>query len=279
MKYAFLILNYKSYNDTINLCDEIQSESFSDYHILIVDNASPNESCERLRKYTESKNNVELLENSENAGYAKGNNKGLIYLGKYEPEYVIILNNDVHFTKSVIEHLESVYEMLPDAGVISPRQILPNGEFAQYTNLNHPTFFSDILSYTPFSRRRHKYGCNTIYKDVQKVAIVPGAFLFTRYSRFKEVGFFYNETFLFCEERFTARRFADNGYSNYLLLDCTYLHEHSKTIKANVKGSNQKQYVLEGKLKYTKEYRRFPALKCAIIRFFYSLEQWYTNLK
>ena len=279
MKYAFLILNYKSYKDTIKLCDEIYRDGYDDYMIVVVDNSSPNESRTVLSEYAQTHDNLAFIESEKNEGYAKGNNYGLHYLKSYSPDYVCILNNDVHFTRQVIEHLAEVYEALPDAGAISPRQLLPNGSYAKYTNLDHPTFLSDVLSYTPFSRRQHKYECNTIYNNVQKVAIVPGAFVFTKYSRFEEVGFFYDQTFLFCEERFTARRFAEKGYSNYLLLDCTYLHEHSKTIKANVKGNTQRKYVLDGKLKYTRTYRSFPTLKCAIINFFYKLEEWSQRLR
>lgn len=272
MKYIFLILNYNSYNDTIVLAKEIIAEQIEDYRIVIVDNDSPNGSINYLHKALDSYEQIDVISSPGNIGYARGNNYGLEYMAQYAPEYVCIINNDVHFKKETIVHLADIYKDHPEAGVISPLQVLPSGNYAKYTRLSSPTFISDVLSYTTFSRRKWEYRENCGYRNLQKVTIVPGAFLFVKYELFKSVGFFYDGTFLFCEERFTGRRLEDAGRNNYLVLDCTYLHEHSKTISSSVAAKRQRKYVLDGKLLYTKEYRSFPSIKCAILKMFFEIE-------
>ena len=76
---AVIILNYKSWEETIkeaDLCNEYLGVKFED--IVIVDNASPNESAEMLKKENRNRNYV-LIESDKNAGYAVGNNIGMRY--------------------------------------------------------------------------------------------------------------------------------------------------------------------------------------------------------
>ena len=102
MKVLFLILNYKTYQETIGLTEKLCEEGLIDKHVLIVDNASPNNSFEILRKQFDGYKNVEVIASPENGGFAKGNNFGLRYAKKYNPQYVCIINNDVLFSMATI---------------------------------------------------------------------------------------------------------------------------------------------------------------------------------
>ena len=76
-----VILNYNSYQDTINLVQELQCQSLSEnLRIIVVDNDSPNNSYEFLKELEDRFSNTVVLQTGENLGYAKGNNFGLEYL-------------------------------------------------------------------------------------------------------------------------------------------------------------------------------------------------------
>ena len=117
MKVSFLILNYKSYKDTIKVVNELldfDSTTF-DYDIVVVDNKSPNKSYEIINKEFKTISKVIVIEASYNGGYSKGNNVGLRYLQTHRPNYVCIMNNDVHFAKDIIERMIELDKRKNDA--------------------------------------------------------------------------------------------------------------------------------------------------------------------
>lgn len=278
MKVLFLILNYKTYQETVKLTDELLANGIGDNYILIVDNASSNDSYNQLQLRYEHQEGVEVILSPENGGYAKGNNFGLRYAAKYNPEYVCIINNDVHFTMETINHLCEWYEKLPNVAIIAPKQILPGGREATFRSLDVPTLQSDLSWYNPFSSKRHTYTENTEIKVVNEVGIVPGAFLFTKYSVFESLGFFDESTFLFCEERFTAKKAELAGLKNYIILTETYLHDHSTTIKKEASERKQRQMILEGRLLYHKKYSKHPVLACGLLITCYHINEIYLRV-
>ena len=161
MKVLFLILNYKTYKETIALAKNLYYAGLKDKYVLIVDNASPNESFAELTKELAGFENIEVIASDINGGYAKGNNYGLKYAKKYNPQYVCIINNDVIFDMDTIDRLCEWYERIPSVAFIAPIQILPNGKEAIFRNMDVPTIWSDLSLYNPFSRKFHYYIENT----------------------------------------------------------------------------------------------------------------------
>lgn len=282
MKVLYLILNYKTYSDTTNLVFELlKQDNNSEDSILIVDNNSPNESFQQLFNSFKNEKRVEVIATKENGGYAKGNNFGLKYAKKYNPEFVCLINNDVHFSNKTIEKLTVLYNELPNPAIISPIQLLPDNKsphFGVTQVLRMPTMLDDIKSCFFFYRKNnHEYLENVEIKNIQKVDMIPGAFLFIRYNVFEEIGFFDESTFLFGEERLLAQKIKDRGLSNYIVLDENYIHAHSTTINQESTRKQRAKYLYEGKMIYTKTYRRYPLLKCIIISFAYYLNRFLFN--
>lgn len=102
MKIVFLILNYNTYQETIECVQSIEKMLDTDeYRIVIVDNASEDDSADRLDGYIKDKQKIELIRNSENLGFAKGNNVGIRYINEtYKPEYLVVLNSDTELIQS-----------------------------------------------------------------------------------------------------------------------------------------------------------------------------------
>lgn len=269
-KIGIVILNYKTYLDTERLTQELLSQTSKDIEIMIqlVDNYSPNESYDHLCKTFFHEDRVCVIQNDSNAGFARGNNLGLRLLKNYNPDYALVLNNDVHFDLFVLNHLVDIYDELDSPGVISPLQRMPNGELTRFHNLSCHTFLRDLVVYTWILNkclRFLEYKSNTKNPIVQEVDIIPGCFMFIKYDLFEQMGFFDEETFLFCEERFLYKKIAERGRHNYLILDCSYIHEHSKTINSEFALLGQMKLLKDGHEAFTRKYRSFPNVKIAII--------------
>lgn len=111
MKYGFVILHYLVSEVTKQCVDSILTKFQEDIEVVIVDNASPNNSGALLKDYYSNYTNVEVLINNENAGFARGNNIGYKYLrenGLYD--FIIVMNNDVMIEQEdFLEKINSIY--------------------------------------------------------------------------------------------------------------------------------------------------------------------------
>lgn len=95
--FGVVILNYLNYADTIACVDSIRQQSLQPKRIVIVDNASPNESHTKLLDRFADEGDVQVLQTGKNLGYARGNNVGIAYLKRQGITNVFISNPDVTF--------------------------------------------------------------------------------------------------------------------------------------------------------------------------------------
>lgn len=131
MKLAFVILQYMASNETVECVESIRAHIGTvDYKIIIVDNASPDDSYEKIEKLYESDEDIVLIKSDINLGFAKGNNLGYRYAVKnYAPEYIIMLNNDiVLFQDAIYDRISECYEKYEFA-VMGPMILTKDGKY------------------------------------------------------------------------------------------------------------------------------------------------------
>jgi GT2 family glycosyltransferase len=269
-RIGIVILNYNTFADTIKLVEELQKQTLAnDLQIIIVDNASPNNSFEKLKPLENKYSNVVVLQTEANLGYAKGNNFGLKYLeDNIKPEYVAILNNDIILPNDCFEKLIEKYSVLENPAIIAPKQLDVNNKAFLPYQMN--SYLDDCLNLFYIFKLFHKRNAlkfidNTGLKAM-KVDMIPGSFMFASFERFKEMGYFYPNTFLFVEERFIAVKAKKLNLYNYMLLDETYIHAHSKTINTAYNQVEKYKLLYKGWLEFTKVCRPYGKLKAAILK-------------
>jgi len=269
---AVVILNYNSFPDTIKLVEVLQQQTVADdLFILVVDNASPNDSYSKLQPLEKRYPNIAVLQTATNLGYARGNNLGLQYLDEnIHPQYVAIMNNDIILQNDSLEKLIGKYSALECPAIIAPKQLDANHNEMLPYRMN--SFFDDFLNlfyiFKIFHKRNALQYVDNTGRNAMKVEMIPGSFMFTAFDRFKEMGFFYPNTFLFVEERFIAVKAKQMNLQNYILLDETYVHEHSKTISAKYNQVEQFKLLYDGWLEFTRACRSHGKLKASILQFF-----------
>ncbi|MEI8067707.1 MAG: glycosyltransferase family 2 protein [Candidatus Shapirobacteria bacterium] len=95
-KIAIVVLNWKQAKLTIDTVDSLLKISHKkfQYQILIIDNASPDDSVDQFEKKYSNNKNVSIFKTNSNLGYAGGNNFGIKKaLNKFN--YILIANNDI----------------------------------------------------------------------------------------------------------------------------------------------------------------------------------------
>ena len=96
MNIVFVILHYKTHEDTIQCVESIVDKiDTDDYKIVIVDNASNNGSNEELVQHYRMHDRITIIQNNSNLGMARGLNVGIRYaLEHLNPRFIAAINND-----------------------------------------------------------------------------------------------------------------------------------------------------------------------------------------
>lgn len=111
MKFCFVILHYKTADDTIDCIKSIRRMD-NVYPIVVVDNASNNGSIEAVESKFANDKDIHIIKNEANLGFAAGNNIGYQYARKeLHSDFIAVSNNDIVIeSQNMPEYVESYYK-------------------------------------------------------------------------------------------------------------------------------------------------------------------------
>lgn len=103
-KVGIVTVTYNSEQVIEAFMDSINGQTYRDFILYVIDNASKDDTLLRFEK-NKSLNNFVLLRNSENIGVAAGNNQGIEAAISAGCKYVLLINNDTEFEPTLITKL------------------------------------------------------------------------------------------------------------------------------------------------------------------------------
>lgn len=227
-KINIIILQYNNSVDTLDCLWSLRHVNYSQFDVVIVDNASKEEEIAKIREY--AKDNVDrfdthLIENSVNLGYAGGNNIGIEYaLNKNRADYILILNNDTVVSPEILEELVNFAEENKEYGIIGPKmnvyrrgpgedKIWFSGAEVQFLNTNV----------------KHKVNPNN---KTGETGFIPGAGIFIRKDVIEKVGYLDEDYFLYYEDMDFSIRVKQAGFKIGYVSDAVIWHKISGSVSA-----------------------------------------------
>ena len=205
-KLGVVILNYNSYQDTINCVESFCNQKFDDYKIYIVDNASKNESVKVLSEKFSERGDVEITVNDVNGGFSAGNNIGLKKAVEDGCEYVLCVNSDVLFKYGCIEKLVGVLDDDKRCAVVGPKVYCADGSVQ---NANKGILTANVLLLRKKGFRifdwfglEKKYTYRSYKYDKRLIldGMVSGCCFLIRACVLKQVDYLDENVFLYHEE-------------------------------------------------------------------------------
>ena len=142
---SVVILNWNGYQDTIECLASLSQCVNERFEIILVDNASSDGSVEIIEKwitdtvtskdekkfkivkpdsgYTDDSSFIPVYihVNSENLGFAKGNNIGIERALDHNSSYVLLLNNDTVVNHNFLSELLNFFEAHPEYSLATPQ--------------------------------------------------------------------------------------------------------------------------------------------------------------
>lgn len=113
--FCYIILHYKVLEETLACIASIKANNPASKRLIIVDNFSNNGTGEELERRFQDDEEVDVLIQTENAGFARGNNAGYRYAKeRYAPDFMVIMNNDIEIETPDFEGVvRRLYEEKP----------------------------------------------------------------------------------------------------------------------------------------------------------------------
>lgn len=117
------VLCYNSPASTVETLRSLGRQSYPDYHLLLVDNASDEGTLERVAREFPG---LDIRRLPENTGYTGGNNFALQLALAENYDCLLISNHDVEVEPRAVEYLVETAMSHPDAGVVGGVEFNPH---------------------------------------------------------------------------------------------------------------------------------------------------------
>ncbi|WP_054742710.1 glycosyltransferase family 2 protein [Cellulosilyticum ruminicola] len=197
---TIVIPNYNGNNYLKQCIDSIYTQTYNDYELIIIDNASTDGSYEWVKQY----NDINYKRLDRNYGFSRAVNEG-IKLAK--GEYVLLLNNDTKLCQNFLEEMLKVIEGNPRIFGVSSKMIqyhkksLIDDAGDEYTVIGWPYKRGDGRSINEFKKEENIFSA------------CAGAALY-RKRIFDQIGYFDEKFFAYMEDIDISYRANIYGYKN-----------------------------------------------------------------
>lgn len=219
MQLSIVVVNYNTKELVLGCIESIKKSGFDgEFEVIVVDNASTDGSAQALSKLEE----ITLIKNSKNMGFAKANNRGIkISSGKY----VLLLNSDTKLKKKTLNTLVNFAKKTQDAGVVGVKLLDVNGT-PQPSVFNFPGVLNAF-------RGKHEPYVPKTDSPTEVDAVVGAAFLLTPRAR-EKVGLLDERYFMYFEDLDYCRRVKRASLKVYYLPSAEIIHYHGASGKNEV---------------------------------------------
>ena len=231
---AIIILNYNSSLDCRKCVSFLKKQRGVDIEMVVVDNCSRADDVEQLRQLCKEQG-CTLIENHENRGYNAGNNIGLRYAVEKGYKYAMIANPDMEFPQE--DYMARVVaKMDEDLKIAVLGTSIVDAKGLQQNPLDFVSFWSEFL--WPIEMLKYKKSHKSLstvmnYTQSRYCPIVSGCCFCIRLSFAKQIGYFDENVFLYCEEPILAHQVKQMCMKEYYMSEVSAVHRHISMTKGN----------------------------------------------
>lgn len=213
-KVSIVILNWNGLNDTLECLSSIKKSDYSNYEIIVVDNASFIAEGDIIKKNFPE---ISLIKSIENLGYAGGNNKGIKFALENKAQYIWLLNNDTVIEPNTLSKLVLEGNRVSQIGLLSPIIYYYASRFRiQHcgTFIKWKTFeIEDLKNLEDMKALNEENTC------------LFGTALLIKSEVIKKIGYLNEKLFAYCEDIEYSVRALNAGYLNKMVTNAKIFHK------------------------------------------------------
>ncbi len=248
-KIGIVTVLYNSEKVLDDFFDSLKRQTYRNFILYVVDNASPDNSLEKARKLAKDcAFETKFIANKENYGVAKGNNQGIINALYDECDYVLLSNNDVVLENDTIELLyRGMIENNADMAV--PKIYLYNSNKlwcagGKFNRINDCTI---QFGY-------NKEDCEK-YSKIKKVSYAPTCFMLIDKSVFYDVGLMDEKYFVYYDD--TDFVYRTQKLNKRLLYIPEPKMQHKESVCTGKRSDFSYKYTYRNRIYFISKHRKF----------------------
>nr|WP_104130350.1 glycosyltransferase [Cryobacterium sp. N21] len=229
---SVILVNFRGASDTIEALEHLKKLNWpqDQLEIVIVENASGDDSAEQIRAAAPY---VNLVVSSENLGFAGGCNLGV---AASSGEYLAFLNNDAKPDPEWVAAAVATFEESPRIGAVASKVLDWDGALVDFIGAGM-TWFG--MGYKPLTGQP----LPTTPDRAQDVLFGTGSATFVRRSVFLDLGGFDERFFMFFEDVDLGWRLNLKGWRYAYAPTSIAFHKHHASMTSF--GSFKETYLLE----------------------------------
>ena len=257
---SIILVNYNGMKDTVDCVKSIKENHYNNYNIIVIDNGSTEHTEDSMLQYI--KKNSEYIRLEQNLGFSGGNNVGIQYAQeKFNPDYVLLLNNDTTVDTYFLINLIEAEKRYPHC--------LLTGKIYYHSDQNRLWFAGG--EYDRKTSRTIHYGFNEAdngdYDESKEISFATGCLMFIPKEVLNKAGLLSEEFFLYYEDTDYCCKVIDSGFKIIYCPDCIIYHKVSVSTKKN--SPLQNYYMIRNSLYIVDKYNKKSANGCHYIRMYY----------
>ncbi len=226
MDVSILIVSYNTAELLDDCLRSIAAETQGiGYEVIVVDNASADDSVARVRA---NHPGVKLVPLDENVGFARGVN---LAGEQAQGEFLLLLNPDTAVHDGAIQRLVAFARAHPEHGIYGGRTLRPEGGVDPSSCWGRPTLWSLVCfasGATAVAKRSRWLDPESLGRwdrdSVREVDIVTGCLCLVPSELWKRLGGFDERYFMYGEDTDLCLRAAEQGYRPVITPEATVMH-------------------------------------------------------
>lgn len=214
-KVGIVISNYNGWQDTVQCLESLEKQTFRDFEIILLDDASPNDSVERLREHLPP--NTVFLPQTRNQGFAAVNNIGMRRALADGCDWALLLNND---TVAAPDLLETLLRQTPPGAVSCPKML--------FMDPPDEIWFAGGVLDRATGKVQHLGGHQKdgpAFAQAKQVNFITFCCVLLPRTVIEQVGCLDETLFMYCEDVDYCIRLADAGVPLWFLPDARIWHK------------------------------------------------------
>lgn len=249
-KVFIIILNWNGWRDTIECLKSLSGLDYDNFEIIVVDNASTDDSVPKLKDYFKNYiHHYSLLTAHSNLGFAGGNNIGIREALNRGADYILLLNNDTVVDRKFLKELVRIGESDKKIGILGPviyffdeperiwfaggrvNWLKTKGEHLGYNKRVESYSSSDpALSRTSKKGRGNREVMFSTSSNNKIVDYISGCCLLIKKEVIEQIGLMDEDYFLYYEDTDWCLRAQKSGYRCVPVPSAKIYHKISQSV-------------------------------------------------
>ncbi|WP_413160957.1 glycosyltransferase family 2 protein [Capilliphycus salinus ALCB114379] len=211
------VVTYNGINVIKNCLDSLQSQTYKPAQILVIDNASTDNTPDWVEEHYSQ---IKVIRLNSNCGPNPARNQGI--LNTPDNDLTLLVDDDAILAENCLNELVKAYQRYPEAAILAPRLVYND----QRDTIQHEGAF---IHYTAEAvLLNNDKPLNQGSKDITQVHAVSGTCLLVSKSAAKKIGLFDEDYFFGRTDGEFSFRLTISGYKVYTVPDAVCYHRVKK---------------------------------------------------